>query len=202
MNTFASAAEMQALEKLRDDELEEARALQSVMLPPESLCSRGVTISHQFRPVSAVGGDFLDYFELTDGSIGLYLGDVSGKGLPAALFGAMAVGTIRGVHKTGTSADQVLATMNRRLMLRGTPTRHAALQYAVFRPVTREIQISGRDARTSASHLKRLPLARVVRHPSRTLAVHKLRCPRAASRTGRLRSVLHRRDHRFHEHGR
>ena len=143
MNTFASAAKMQALEKLRDDELEEARALQSVMLPPESLCSRGVTISHQFRPVSAVGGDFLDYFELTDGSIGLYLGDVSGKGLPAALFGALAVGTIRGVHKTGTSADQVLATMNRRLMIRGMPTRHAALQYAVFRPVTREIQISG-----------------------------------------------------------
>jgi hypothetical protein len=127
MNTFAPAAELQALEKLRDEELEEARALQSVMLPTESLRSRGVTISHQFQPVSAVGGDFLDYFELTDGSIGLYLGDVSGKGLPAAFFGALAVGTLRGVHKTGISADQVLATMNRRLMIRGLPARHAAL---------------------------------------------------------------------------
>jgi sigma-B regulation protein RsbU (phosphoserine phosphatase) len=142
MNTFAPAAELQALEKLRDEELEEARALQSVMLPTESLRSRGVTISHQFQPVSAVGGDFLDYFELTDGSIGLYLGDVSGKGLPAAFFGALAVGTLRGVHKTGISADQVLATMNRRLMIRGLPARHAALQYAVFNPATREIQIS------------------------------------------------------------
>jgi sigma-B regulation protein RsbU (phosphoserine phosphatase) len=142
MNTLAPPVELQALEKLRDEELEEARALQSVMLPSESLCSRGVRISHQFQPVSAVGGDFLDYFELTDGSIGLYLGDVSGKGLPAALFGALAVGTIRGVHKTGTSADQVLAIMNRRLMIRGMPTRHAALQYAVFKPATREIQIS------------------------------------------------------------
>ncbi|MGC1606800.1 MAG: PP2C family protein-serine/threonine phosphatase [Candidatus Acidiferrum sp.] len=142
MNKFAPATDLQALEKLRHGELEEARALQSVMLPSESLCSRGVTISHQFRPVSAVGGDFLDYFELTDGSIGLYLGDVSGKGLPAALFGALAVGTLRGVHKTGTSADQVLATMNRRLMIRGLPARHAALQYALFNPFTRELQIS------------------------------------------------------------
>jgi phosphoserine phosphatase RsbU/P len=142
MNTFAPAAELQALEKLREEELEEARALPSVMLPTQSLCSRGVTISHQFQPVSAVGGDFLHYFELTDGSIGLYLGDVSGKGLPAAFFGALAVGTLRGVHKTGISSDQVLCTMNRRLMIRGLPARHAALQYAVFNPSTREIQIS------------------------------------------------------------
>lgn len=142
MNTLASASDLHALAKLRDGELEEARALQSVMLPSESLCLRGVTISHQFQPVSAVGGDFLDYFELSDGCIGLYLGDVSGKGLPAALFGALAVGTLRGVHKTGTSADQVLATMNRRLMIRGLPARHAALQYAVFNPSTREMQIS------------------------------------------------------------
>ena len=86
MKTFAPSVELQALEKLREEELEEARALQSVMLPKESLCSRGVTVSHQFRPASAVGGDFLDYFQLTGGSIGLYLGDVSGKGLPAAFF--------------------------------------------------------------------------------------------------------------------
>ena len=142
MNTFAPAAELQALEKLREEELEEARALQCVMLPSESLCLRGVTISHKFQPVAAVGGDFLDYFELTNGSIGLYLGDVSGKGLPAAFFGALAVGTLRGVHKTGISADQVLSTMNRRLMIRGLPARHAAMQYAVFNPSTREIQIS------------------------------------------------------------
>jgi len=89
-----------------------------------------------------VGGDFLDYFRLSDGTIGLYLGDVSGKGLPAAMFGALAVGTLRGVHKTGTPAHQVLATMNRRLMIRGLPMRHTALQYALFDPRTREMQIS------------------------------------------------------------
>ena len=142
MTTIAPVLELQALEKLREEELEEARALQNMMLPTESLCSGGVTISHEFQPVSAVGGDFLDYFHLTDGTIGLYLGDVSGKGLPAAMFGALAVGTLRGVHKTGTPAEQILATLNRRLMIRGLPMRHTALQYAVYDPRTREMQIS------------------------------------------------------------
>lgn len=143
MSTTAPVLELQALEKLRDQELEEARAIQSLMLPAESLCAAGVTIAHEFQPVYLVGGDFLDYFQLSDGTIGLYLGDVSGKGLPAAMFGALAVGTLRGVHKTGTPADQILATLNRRLMIRGLPKRHAALQYAVFDPRTREMQISG-----------------------------------------------------------
>jgi len=52
-----------------------------------------------------VGGDFLDFFTLTDGVIGIYLGDVRGKGLPAALYAALAVGTLRGVHKTGAADD-------------------------------------------------------------------------------------------------
>ena len=104
MNTTAPPFELHALEKLREEELEEARAIQSVMLPAESLRAGAVMISHQFQPVAAVGGDFLDYFELTDGSVGLYLGDVSGTGLPAALYAALAVETLRGVHKTGTFA--------------------------------------------------------------------------------------------------
>ena len=134
--------EQQALEKLREEELEEARAIQSVMLPAESLRAGEVTVSHEFQPIAAVGGDFLDYFVLTDGRIGLYLGDVSGKGLPAALYAALAVGTLRGVHKTGTSPHDVLATLNRRLMIRGMPRRHAAIQYAVFDPHTHELHVA------------------------------------------------------------
>jgi hypothetical protein len=109
MNTTTPSLELHAIEKRREEELEEARAIQSVMLPAESLRSGAVTVSHEFQPIAAVGGDFLDYFELTDKSVGLYLGDVSGKGLAAALYAALAVGTLRGVHKTGTSPSDVLA---------------------------------------------------------------------------------------------
>jgi phosphoserine phosphatase RsbU/P len=142
MNIIAPPLDLQGIEKLREEELEEARAIQSVMMPAESLLAGPVTISHEFQPVAAVGGDFLDYFELTDGSIGLYLGDVSGKGLPAALYAALAVGTLRGVHKTGTPPSEVLATLNRRLLIRGLPRRHTTIQYAVFDPRTANLQIA------------------------------------------------------------
>jgi sigma-B regulation protein RsbU (phosphoserine phosphatase) len=92
--------------------------------------------------MAEVGGDFLDYFQLADGSVGLYVGDVSGKGLPAAMYAALAVGTARGVHKTGQAPGSVLSTLNRRLMIRGTPRRHAVMQYAIFDPRSREMQIA------------------------------------------------------------
>lgn len=137
METIASPPEVQALERLREQELEEARSIQSVMLPAESLRTPAVTISHGFQPVAEVGGDFLDYFELSDGSVGLYLGDVAGKGLPAAMYAALAVGTLRGVHKTGQPPGNVLALLNKRLTIRGVPRRYAAIQYAVYEPASR-----------------------------------------------------------------
>jgi phosphoserine phosphatase RsbU/P len=137
-----SLAGLRAIEKLRDEELEEARALQGVMMPAESLRAGAVTISHAFQPAAAVGGDFLDYFKLSDGTIGIYLGDVSGKGLPAALYAALTVGTLRGVHKTGTSPSDVLATLNQRLMIRSMPRRYTTIQYAVFDPRTGDLQIA------------------------------------------------------------
>src|SRR5579864_1422343 len=131
-----------SLEKLREEELEEARAIQSVMLPSEPLRTAGVSISHEFQPIAAVGGDFLDYFQLSDGTIGLYLGDVSGKGLPAAMYAALAVGTLRGVHKTGQLPNSVLSTLNRRLLVRGVPRRYSATQYAVLDPRTDKMCIA------------------------------------------------------------
>ena len=145
MNMTASPFELHALEKLREEELEEARAIHSVILPAKSLRAGAVMISHEFQPVASVGGDFPDYFELTDGSVGLHLGAVSGKGLPAALYAALAVGTWRGVHQTGTSPHDVLATLNRRLMIRGMPRRYTAIQDAVFNAHSPELQIASAD---------------------------------------------------------
>src|SRR2546430_12905672 len=58
------------------------------------------------------------------------------------MYAALAVGTLRGVHKTGQVPGSVLATLNRRLMVRGMPRRYSATQYAVFHPDTREMHIS------------------------------------------------------------
>lgn len=142
MIAAAALQDLLSVEKLREQELEEARVIQGAMLPSQPLHIGSVLISHEFQPVAEGGGDYLDYFELADGNIGLYVGDVPGKGLPAALFAALAVGTLRGVHKTGQSPSHVLSVLNERLHLRGIPGRHSALQYALFCPGTGEMRIS------------------------------------------------------------
>ena len=134
--------ELQSIEKLREQDLDEARVIQSGMLPSQPLHVGPVIISHEFQPVAEVGGDYLDYFSLADGKIGLYIGDVSGKGLPAALYAALAVGTLRGVHKTGQEPGSVLALLNKRLLVRGIPARHTAIQYAVFDPQLGQMKIA------------------------------------------------------------
>jgi len=143
MVTVAKASLLNELEAQREQELAEARAIQRGMLPQGALQTADATICYEFHPFYEVGGDFLDFFTLTDGVIGIYLGDVTGKGLPAALYAALAVGTLRGVHKTGTPPAAVLSTLNRRVMLRGVSSpRYAAVQYACFDSRTGILRIS------------------------------------------------------------
>jgi sigma-B regulation protein RsbU (phosphoserine phosphatase) len=141
MGSLLLPSELRSIEKLREQELEEARVIQNVMMPAQPLRTAGVTISHEFQPVTEVGGDYLDYFKLSDDTIGLYVGDVSGKGLPAALYAALAVGTLRGIHKTGMKPERVLSLLNERLLLRGIPGRYSAIQYALFDPAGSRIRI-------------------------------------------------------------
>jgi phosphoserine phosphatase RsbU/P len=142
MPVFIQPVDLHSIEKLREQELEEARAIQSVMLPGQSLRTDCVTISHEFQPAAEVGGDYLDYFLLPDGMIGLYLGDVCGKGLPAALYAALAVGTLRGVHKTGQAPAQVVSLLNKRLLLRGITERYSVIQYAIFDSLRAQMRIA------------------------------------------------------------
>jgi sigma-B regulation protein RsbU (phosphoserine phosphatase) len=123
-------------EKLRALEIEEARNIQQAMVSVEPLRASPVEIASRFRPATEVGGDFLDYFRLEDHRLGLYLGDVVGKGLAAAMYAALAMGTLRGIHKRGTAPATVLEVMNERLRTRIVPGRYCAVQYAVLDPAT------------------------------------------------------------------
>jgi len=130
------------LEEQRELELSEARTIQLGMMPRGRLATDELVICYEFQPFHEVGGDFLDFFQLSDQTIGIYLGDVTGKGLPAALYAALAVGTLRGVHKTGTDPALVLSQLNRRMLLHNISHRYAAVQYASFDPRTGIMKIA------------------------------------------------------------
>jgi len=109
-------------EKLLKESLEEAFHIQQSMLPGGTLRLPSLEVAYQYRPAYVFSGDFLDYFPIgNSNSLGLYIGDVVGKGMPAALYAALAVGTLCGIHKTEEPPNSVLQFLNRRLAARNDP---------------------------------------------------------------------------------
>jgi len=119
-----------------ESEKEEARLIQQSLLPAGSLRAASFEISYNFSPYAEVGGDFADFFNLPDGRAGIYVGDVSGKGLSAAMYAALVMGALRGIHKSGVDAAAVLGLLNRRLMVRPVTGRYCATLYATFDPAS------------------------------------------------------------------
>jgi|SRR5579872_34031 len=120
----------------------EARSVQNSLLPSRNLATKVVEIAFRYGPFAEVGGDFADFFVLDDGLIGLYVGDVVGKGLPAALYAGLVMGTLRGIHKTGIDTASVLTLLNDRLLVRPVPNRFSATLYARFDPQTDQLTFS------------------------------------------------------------
>ncbi|MGB8010041.1 MAG: PP2C family protein-serine/threonine phosphatase [Terriglobales bacterium] len=131
-----------ACDRICDEHAREAELIQSSLLPTKGFSHESVEIAFRFIPFSYVGGDFADFFCLPDGFIGIYLGDVVGKGLPAAMYGALVMGTLRGIHKSGTDTARVLTQLNERLVQRPIPGRFCSTLYALFNPATRELIFS------------------------------------------------------------
>ena len=128
--------------RICDEHAREAKIIQSSLLPARGLNHQSVEIACRFLPFCEVGGDFADFFRLPNGMIGIYLGDVVGKGLPAAMYGALVMGTVRGIHKSGTNTERVLGLLNDRLVQRPIVGRFCSTLYAVFNPITRQLSFS------------------------------------------------------------
>lgn len=94
------AAQAQVIEKERlEQELQVARDIQRSMLPKELPSIPGWQISTFYQPARAVGGDFYGFVNLPDGRLGIVVGDVSGKGIPAALVMATTLSVLRGISR-------------------------------------------------------------------------------------------------------
>jgi len=113
-------------------ELELARRVQSDLQPKQRALSPFVDFAAWAEAADHVGGDFHDVFETSDGKIAIVLGDVSGKGIPAALLVSVLHGAIR--SSGGSGHEDVCERMNRMLCERTTSERFATLFWGVFDP--------------------------------------------------------------------
>ena len=101
-----------------ETELEAARAVQQVLIPEEIPSLPGFKIESVYRPASQVGGDFFQILPTASGGALIVIGDVSGKGMPAAMTVSLLVGTIRTLAHYTASPGEILAAMNRRMLVR------------------------------------------------------------------------------------
>ncbi len=124
-------AEEQAL-KLMQEEMTLAYKIQMDLLPKEAPAFAGYDIAGVSIPAKTVGGDYFDFIDVSDHELALCLGDVSGKGMPAALLMANLQATLRGQVLVNPSPAECLKRSNALLFRSTDADKFATLFYGVL----------------------------------------------------------------------
>jgi sigma-B regulation protein RsbU (phosphoserine phosphatase) len=117
-------------------ELEVAREIQLAMLPRGTYEAADVEISGATLPANTVGGDFYDVLPLAGGRIVLALGDVAGKGSPAALLMALLLAVLRTLVDEGLEPADIVSRLNVQICRHSPASRFITLFYAVYEQAT------------------------------------------------------------------
>lgn len=119
-----------------EHELNTARRIQLSLLPKETPALEGWSIATYYQPAREVGGDFYDFLPLADGRLGIVLGDVTDKGVPAALVMATTRSMLRAAAPSSTTPGAVLARVNELLCADLPASMFVTCFYAILDPLT------------------------------------------------------------------
>jgi serine phosphatase RsbU (regulator of sigma subunit)/anti-sigma regulatory factor (Ser/Thr protein kinase) len=145
------AAEAASRERI-EQELRVAQLIQQNFLPRELPEPAGWHLDAYYKPAREVGGDFYDFFELPDGQVGVVVGDVTDKGVPAAMVMAAARSVLRATATSVISPGETLERVNELLCPDIPEKMFVTCLYGVIDPA------SGRFRFANAGH--NLPYAR------------------------------------------
>jgi sigma-B regulation protein RsbU (phosphoserine phosphatase) len=138
--TAAIATEVANREKA-ERELEIAREVQQRLFPQEYPPFPGIEYAGTCRPALGVGGDYYDFIKFSDTELGIAIGDVSGKGIPAALLMATLRAYLRGqTIRRDSDLGEMMANLNRLVYESSAPNRYATFFYAQYETNTRVLQ--------------------------------------------------------------
>ena len=132
---------IQARERERfEQELRIARLIQQTLLPKELPALHGWQTAAYYQPARAVGGDFYDFLAFEDGRLGIFIGDVTDKGIPAAILMATTRSFLRSIAQVETSAGKVLEKTNNLLCPDMPPNMFVTCLYAILDPISGRLQ--------------------------------------------------------------
>jgi hypothetical protein len=120
-------------------ELEVAREIQLAMLPAGTYRAEDVEVCGVTRPANTVGGDFYDVLPRPDGRVIVTLGDVAGKGSPAALLMALLLAVLRTLVDEELDAPQLMRRLNVQICRHSPGSRFITLFYGVYSPATGQL---------------------------------------------------------------
>jgi sigma-B regulation protein RsbU (phosphoserine phosphatase) len=136
----------ETMEKARmEQEMRIAAEIQQALLPKMARAGDYFKAAAASLPCRSIGGDFYDYVELPDGALGFALGDVAGKGPPAALLSAMMQGMFAAQAATTDAPAKTISRVNLALYRRGIESRFVTLMYGA-------LQADGRLTYCNAGH--------------------------------------------------
>jgi len=107
------ALERQARQNVLEREIQSAREIQQVLIPETLPSLKGYAVTSAYQPALEVGGDFFQMLPIPGGSTIVALGDVSGKGLKAAMNVSMIVGVLRALADSSTHPGDMMEGLNR-----------------------------------------------------------------------------------------
>src|SRR5215211_3976629 len=118
-----------------EQEIQVARSIQQASLPNDVPTLQGWEIIHHYQPAREVGGDFYDFLELSNGHLGLLVGDATSKGVPAALVMASTRSMLRAVARASEySPGEVLSRVNDSLVTDIPPNMFVTCFYCILDP--------------------------------------------------------------------
>jgi serine phosphatase RsbU (regulator of sigma subunit)/predicted ester cyclase len=134
--------EMRERERV-EQELQVARSIQQASLPNDVPTLEGWEIVHHYQPAREVGGDFYDILELSNGHLGLLVGDATSKGVPAALVMASTRSMLRAVARASEySPGEVLSRVNDSLVTDIPPNMFVTCFYCILDPENGSLRYS------------------------------------------------------------
>ena len=123
--------EEQSLKKI-EEELKIANDIQTRLLPKTNPQINGFDIASKSVPAKEVGGDYYDFIQIDENNIVICLGDISGKGMPAALLMANLQATLRGQALFTSSSGECLTRANKLLYRSTDKQNYATLFYGIL----------------------------------------------------------------------
>jgi sigma-B regulation protein RsbU (phosphoserine phosphatase) len=135
----ARLAEVEAVERIMKRDLDQAADIQGRMLPDHAPNVPGAELAGFNLPCRTVGGDYYDFFPYPDGKVGLTLGDVSGKGMPASLMMAELHARVQVLAEDPGDLGPFLVRLNKATSAKCPSNRFVTFFFCVLDPATGEL---------------------------------------------------------------